>query len=319
MSFSLIGTGSAYPMHTVSNDELANMVDTSDDWIRTRTGIHSRHILTDETMTDIALRAARCAMEDAGIQPEELDLILFATVRGDYITPSMACVLQKGLGAHCPSMDINAACSGFLYALDVADGYFVRGRAKKALVVASEAMSRMTDWTDRATCVLFGDGAGAVVLTSGDDLLSIRVTASGNTDSLLIPQTKGLSPFAKGTDELACVHMNGQDVYKFAVSSMVRDITAVAEDAGVAQEDITYVLPHQANIRIIEAAKTRLRIRPDRYLTNIDRYGNTSAASIPILLDECNRRQMFQKGDLLALSAFGGGFTTGACMLRWCK
>lgn len=319
MSFSLIGTGSAYPAHTVSNDELANMVDTSDEWIRTRTGIHSRHILTDETMTDIALRAARCALEDAGVQPEELDLILFATVRGDYITPSMACVLQKELGAGCPSMDINAACSGFLYALDVADGYFARGHVKKALVVASEAMSRMTDWTDRATCVLFGDGAGAVVLTSGDDLLSIRITASGNTDSLLIPQTKGLSPFAEDEARLACVHMNGQDVYKFAVSSMVRDITAVAEDAGIAQADIDYVLPHQANIRIIEAARARLHIRPDRYVTNIDRFGNTSAASIPILLDECNRRQMFHKGDLLALSAFGGGFTTGACVLRWCK
>jgi 3-oxoacyl-[acyl-carrier-protein] synthase-3 len=177
----------------------------------------------------------------------------------------------------------------------------------------------MTDWTDRATCVLFGDGAGAVVLTSGDDLLSIRITASGNTDSLLIPQTKGLSPFAEDEARLACVHMNGQDVYKFAVSSMVRDITAVAEDAGIAQADIDYVLPHQANIRIIEAARARLHIRPDRYVTNIDRFGNTSAASIPILLDECNRRQMFHKGDLLALSAFGGGFTTGACVLRWCK
>ncbi len=159
MSFSLIGTGSAYPAHTISNDELANMVDTSDEWIRTRTGIHSRHILTDETMTDIALRAARCALEDAGVQPEELDLILFATVRGDYITPSMACVLQKELGAGCPSMDINAACSGFLYALDVADGYFARGHVKKALVVASEAMSRMTDWTDRQSGI--GDWVGA--------------------------------------------------------------------------------------------------------------------------------------------------------------
>ena len=319
MSFSLIGTGSAYPAHTLSNEQLSQMVDTSDEWITTRTGIHSRHILTDETLTDLVVRAARSALQDADVKPEELDLILCATVRGDSITPSEACILQKELGACCPSMDINAACSGFLYALDVADGYFARKRAKKVLVVAAEAMSRMTDWTDRASCVLFGDGAGAAVLCVGDDLRSIRITACGNTESLVIPNVRGLSPFTQEGETLACVHMNGQDVYKFAVSSMVRDIDAVAADAGIAQEDIDYVLPHQANIRIIDAARSRLRIRPDRYLTNIDRFGNTSAASIPILLDECNRKQMFRKGDLLVFSAFGGGFTTGACVLRWSK
>ncbi len=319
MSFSLIGTGSAYPARSVTNDELSQLVDTSDAWIKTRTGVRDRHILGDETLTQIVHRAAQLALEDAGVAPQELDLILCATVRNDYITPSMACVLQKNLGASCISMDVNAACSGFLYAMDVADGYFARKRVKKVLVVAAEAMSKLADWKDRATCVLFGDGAGAVVLSEGDDLLSLRITASGNTESLYIPHVEGNCPFTQHAKTQPFVYMNGQDVYKFAVSSLCHDLTAVIEDAGLSQEEIDYVLPHQANSRIIDAAKGRLRIDPERYLTNIEHFGNTSAASIPILLDECNRAQIFRKGDLLAFSAFGGGFTTGACVLRWSK
>ncbi|HMM32889.1 MAG TPA: 3-oxoacyl-ACP synthase, partial [Clostridia bacterium] len=194
MGFSLIGTGSAYPARRVTNDELSKLVDTSDEWIRTRTGVKERRVLTNETLGDIAYEAAKRALADAGIEPKELDLIVCATIRNDYITPSLACVLQKRLGASCMSLDINAACSGFLYALDVADGYFARKRVKKALVVAAEAMSKMVDWTDRATCVLFGDGAGAAVLTEGDDLLSLRVSADGNTESLGIPNIEGKSP-----------------------------------------------------------------------------------------------------------------------------
>ncbi|HWR18240.1 MAG TPA: beta-ketoacyl-ACP synthase III [Clostridia bacterium] len=319
MSFSIIGTGSAYPTRCVTNDELATLVDTSDNWIRTRTGVMERRVLTSETLEDIAYDAAMHALEDAKIAPEELDLILCSTIRNDYITPSLACMLQRRLKATCISMDINAACSGFLYALDVADGYFARKRAEKVLVVSAEAMSKMLDWTDRATCVLFGDGAGAVVLTEGDDLLSLRLTASGNAESLGIPNIEGNSPFSKVLGRPQTVYMTGQDVYKFAVNALCQDLEAVIEAADVKQEDIAYVLPHQANTRIIEAAINKLKISGDRYLINIDRFGNTSSASIPILLDECRRKNKFSKGDLLAFSAFGGGFTSGACILRWCK
>lgn len=317
MSFSLIGTGSAYPARCVTNDEMAKLVDTTDEWIRSRTGVCERRVLTDESLGDIAYDAAVRALEDAGVTPGELDLIVCATIRNDFITPSLACVLQMRLGATCQSMDVNGACSGFLYALDVADGYFARKRVKKVLVVAAEAMSKMLDWTDRATCVLFGDGAGAAVLAEGNDLLSIRLSASGNTQSLGIPNIEGSCPFSLLQERPQHVFMNGQDVYKFAVNALSDELEAVIEQAGVRQEEIAYVLPHQANRRIIEAAIGKLNISREKYLTNIARFGNTSAASIPLLLDECRRKNIFHPGDLLALSAFGGGFTTGACVLRW--
>ncbi len=319
MSFSILGTGSAYPKRVVSNDELSTMVDTSDEWIRTRTGVSERRILTDETLIDIARLAASHALDDAGITASELDLILCATIRNDYITPTLACMLQKELGATCPAMDVNAACSGFLYAMDVADGYFARKRVKKVLVVAAEAMSKMADWTDRATCVLFGDAAGAAVLGEGEDLLSLKVTASGNDEHLVIPNVQGNSPFSNQPRRDPYVYMNGQEVYKFAVSSICQDLSAVISAAGLTPEQIHHVLPHQANSRIIEAAKGRLSIPADRYHMNISRFGNTSAASIPVLMDELSRAGAFKKGEYLALSAFGGGFTTGACVLRWCK
>ncbi|MEL7608723.1 MAG: beta-ketoacyl-ACP synthase III [Bacillota bacterium] len=319
MGFSLIGTGSATPSRTVTNDELSRLVDTSDAWIRTRTGVRERHVLTDENLSDLVFRAGSAALLDAGVQAGELDLILCSTVRNDFMTPSMACTLQKALGATCIGMDINAACSGFLYALDVAVSYFARGRVKKVLVVAAEAMSRLADWRDRATCVLFGDGAGAVVLTEGDGLRSIRVTASGNTELLTIANVQGNCPFTKSAPRDPFLYMNGPEVFKFAVSSMCQDLAFVIAEAGLKPEQIDYVLPHQANIRIIEAAKARLGIPDERFLCNMDRYGNTSSASIPILMDECNRAGRFKTGDLLALSAFGGGLTTGACVLRWGK
>lgn len=317
MSFSLIGTGSAVPARKVTNDELARMVDTSDEWIRTRTGVAERRVLTDETLYDLVLAAARAALEDARVGPDELDFILCATVRGDWITPSMACALQKGLGASCPALDINGACSGFLYALDVADGYFARKRARKVLVVACEALSLLTDWADRATCVLFGDAAGAVVLSEGEDLLALRLNAAGNTEHLVIPNVTGNSPFSPREQRPSYIYMNGQEVYKFAVSSMCADIAAVLADAGVSQEEVGHVLPHQANRRIVEAAITRLAIPHGKYLMNMERFGNTSAASIPLLLDENRRAGTFHKGELLVFAAFGGGFTSGACVLRW--
>ncbi len=321
MSFTIKGTGSAVPKLTVTNEDLSRMVDTSDEWITSRTGVKERRVLSDETLTELALEAARQAMDDAGAEPEELDLILCATIRGDILSPSMACLLQGQLGADCPSMDVNAACSGFMYALDVAAAYFDSGRAKKALVVAAEALSPVVDWTDRATCVLFGDAAGAVVLEAGDDLLAIRLQARGTPTPLRITGFPARSPFIKAEpgrgDESAKVYMNGQEVYKFAVGAMTGGLREVIGLAGLNEGDVDWVLPHQANIRIIEAAKQRLGIAPDRFLHNMERYGNTSAASIPVLLDECRRAGRFRPGEVLAMSAFGAGLTSGACVIRW--
>jgi len=196
-SFTLLGTGSRLPKQAVTNDELSTFLDTSDEWIRTRTGIRRRHLLKEEKLIDIALPAAQQALESSGTKAEELDLIICSTLQGDFVSPAFACVVQKYLGATCPAFDINAACSGFVYALDVAAGYFARGRVKKVLVIAAEAMSRFVDWSERSTCVLFGDGCGAVVLGEGDDLLSIRLTADGNDQSLVIPHEKGSCPYTQ--------------------------------------------------------------------------------------------------------------------------
>ena len=319
MSFNIIGTGSAYPQCAKSNEELSQFIETSDEWITTRTGIKNRYVSTSESISDFAEQAAKKALENAAVSAEELDLIICATIRGDYITPSLACVLQKRLGAVCPAFDVNAACTGFLYALDIALGYFERKRAKKILIVAAEEMSKLVDWKDRSTCVLFGDGAGAVVLSQGDGLLSIKLSASGSEDILKIESTAGNSPFAEDRQLNPFLFMNGKEVYKFAVAAMCGDLEEVIKEAGLSQQEIDFVLPHQANSRIIETAKSKLNIPPERYRTNIERFGNTSSASIPILLDELNRAGELEPGNLLALSAFGGGLTTGACVIQWKK
>lgn len=319
MSFTVLGTGMAVPSRVVTNSELAGIVDTSDEWITTRTGIKKRHVITSETATDLCKEAALKALCDAGVSASELDLIICATIRGDYITPSQACVIQKEIGAACPSFDLNGACSGFVYALDVADSYFKAGKIKKALIVAVDCLSSVTDYTDRSTCVLFGDGGGAVVLGEGDDLLSINLTAKGNTDFLYAPSSRASSPFNNAEAHDPLVRMNGQEVYKFAVFSLVRGIKKAAKDAGIDTEQIDYVLPHQANIRIIETAAAKLGIPYSKYLTNIAEYGNTSAGSIPILLDESAKAGKFKKGDLIALCAFGAGLTSGSAVIRWNK
>lgn len=319
MSFRILGTGKALPEFVLTNQHLSTFLDTSDEWITTRTGIKERRILTDRTITDLAISAAREALADAAVAPEELDMLLCATISGDYLTPSLACLVQREIGAKCPAYDINAACSGFIYALDAAAGYFARKKAKKVLVIAIEAMSRLADWQDRTTCVLFGDGGGAVVLGEGDDLLSIFLSAQGNADILNIPGHGGNCPFQEKEKEESFLYMNGQEVYKFAVNAICHDLRFVVNEAGITEDDVTYVLPHQANMRIIEAAQHRLGIAKDKYVTTIAQYGNTSAGSIPLILDNLNKSGKLKNGDLLAMSAFGGGLTTGACLLRWNK
>lgn len=320
MSFTILGTGMAVPKYSMTNDEMSKIVDTSDEWIRTRTGIQQRRICTTETITDLTVEASLKALDEAKVDPKELDLIICATLRGEYITPSQACVIQSKIGAVCPAFDVNAACSGFVYALDVADSFFSSGKVKKVLVVGFENLSNITNWEDRSTCVLFGDGGGAVVLGEGDDLLSIHTTAKGNPDVLYAPRGENCSPFYKHESEKPHIHMNGNEVYKFAVTSMVRGIRKAVKDAGLKMEDVTYVVPHQANLRIIDAAAERLGAVPrENYLCNIQNYGNTSAGCMPIVLDEANKAGKFKKGDIIAMCAFGGGLTTGSCVIRWGK
>lgn len=321
MSFTILGTGSALPERIVTNEELSRMVDTSDDWIRSRTGIGQRRVCSNESLTDLAYQAALQALEDSRCQANELDLIICATISADYATPSLACVLQMRLGARCPAFDVNAACSGFLYGLDIAAGYFARNPQQKILLVGADAMSKLVDWQERSTCVLFGDGAGAAVLGPGDDLLTIQLGAKGDIAPLYVPNGWGNSPFyqAKEQHQTSYLVMDGQEVFRFAVTSMVQTVEQVLQRAGVRKEEIAYLLPHQANIRIIDAAVSRLKLPQEKCLTNIALRGNTSAACVAILLDEQNRAGRFQKGDLLVLTAFGGGLTTGACILRWNK
>ncbi len=319
MSFHIIGTGSAVPENIVTNADLAKIIDTSDEWITTRTGIKERRICTSENITDLAVSAARSALENANVSASELDMILCSTVCGEFFTPSLACCVQKQIGAPCMAFDINAACTGFIYALDIAATYFDAGKANKILIIAAETMSKLLNWEDRATCVLFGDGAGAVVLEKGDGLLSIKLSARGNTDHLKISTRTMHSPFDTREVKDSYLSMNGQEVYKFAVSVFCKDLLDVITLANLSEDDIDFVLPHQANMRIIEAAKDRLNIKSENYLSNMAKYGNMSSASIVVLLDEANRENRFQNGDLLALAAFGGGFTNGACIIRWGK
>ncbi len=317
MSFTITGTGSALPPHVVTNDDIAAVLDTSDEWIHTRTGIRQRHVLQgDETVTGIALEAAQNALQDAGVTAEELDFILCATIGGDYITPSLGSVLQAEIGAECPAMDVNAACSGFMYALEVAAGMFARGSVKKMLVVAAEGLSRIVDWGDRATCVLFGDGAAAVVLEPGDDLLYLRLTSQGWAEPLHYPFPEGNCPGKTNVGHKFLV-MNGQEVYKFAVNNVAANVEKALADTGISKDEIDHVVLHQANLRIIEAAQRRIGIPAERYTTNVGEVGNISAVSIPMLLDKCKREGRFAPGDMLLLGGFGGGLTTGTAIMKW--
>jgi len=316
MSFRILGTGSYLPKKTVSNDELSGMFETSDEWIKQRVGISSRHVCTTETTTDLAHSAALSALEMSQVRPDELDMIICATVSADNAAPSVACAVQAILGAKCPAMDINAACSGYIYALDTAAGFFARG-AKRILVIGAERLTRLLDWTDRGTAVIFADGAGAMVLGEGDSYLSSKLYARGNDTVLFIPNHLGESPYYANTSAKPYIYMNGQETFKFAVNAMCTDLPEVAQAAGKTIEDFDWIIPHQANSRIIDAAVRKLGIRPERCYSNIDRVGNTSAASIPILADELIRSGKPRDGDIIAMCSFGAGLTSAACVVRW--
>lgn len=315
----IIGTGSARPSLTVTNAMLENFLDTSDEWIVSRTGIHERRVISSEKLEDLAATAADRAMENAGVTPDQIDFILCSNVVNEYVTPGLGCIIQGKIGATCPTMDINCACTGFIYALDVAEAYLATKDIKNILIVCAEEPSRMMNWKDRSSCILFGDAAGAVVVTKGDDLKSIRLSTHCKVEALYQQRRLQPTPFVTKEEHDGGVVMVGQDVFKLAVSSSIRDIDKVLAMAGITADDIDLYVLHQANIRIIEAIQHFVQQDKSKFPINLDKYGNTSSASIPALLDDLNRGGKLKAGDMLLLSAFGAGFTTGACVLRWSK
>jgi 3-oxoacyl-[acyl-carrier-protein] synthase-3 len=318
----IAGTGSYLPEKLLTNDDLAKFVDTSDEWITTRTGIRERHIAADgETTCDLAYHASLRALEAAGVAPQDLDLIVLGTTTPDLIFPSTACLLQHRLGANgCAAFDVNAACSGFVYALTVADKFIRSGAAKTVLVVGAETLTRMIDWSDRGTCVLFGDGAGAVVLKADPDtgILSTHLHADGSKKELLWSPV-GVSVGFKPDEPNAGLRlmMTGNEVFKHAVKALDSVVEEALEANGLDRHQIDWLIPHQANLRIIEATAKRLDMPMERVVVTVDRHGNTSSGSVPLALDEAVRTGKVQRGQLLLLEAFGGGFTWGSALLRY--
>ena len=316
--FHIIGTGMYVPERVVTNDELATMVDTNDEWIRQRVGIAERRVSTEEWTSGMAYKAALAALENANCKPEDLDYIITATVSGETVSPSTACMVQKLLGATCPALEINAACSAFLFLLETAAGLFARKKANKILVVGAERLSGIMDWSDRGTCIIFGDGAGAAVLSNDvDGYLDSVVTVQGNDEVIKIPTAIGCSPFFTKENDSPYIHMMGQETFKYAVSSICSDVNTLLAQNNLTLDDIKYIVPHQANKRIIDFAAKRLKTSEDKFFLNIERYGNTSSASIPIALDELNRAGKLKRGDYIILTAFGGGLANAACLIRW--
>ena len=316
MSFRILGTGMSVPERIVKNDELANYVETNDEWIKQRVGIAERRVATTETCADMAEKAAKAALENAGVKPEELDLIIASTVSGDYASPSLSCLVQKRIGATCMAFDISAACSAFMFLLETAAGYFARGH-KKVLLVSSEKLSKLVDWSDRSTCVIFGDGAGAAVLGEGDSYFDSVFNVTGDEEVIRIPTYAGNSPFSALEPEKPVIHMAGQETFKYAVNAIVHDIKTLLERNSISPDEVKYVVPHQANKRIIDAASRRLGIPYEKFVVDIDKYGNTSSASLPIALDELWRSGELKRGDLVVFTAFGGGLADAACLIRW--
>lgn len=317
----IVGTGGYLPEKVLTNLDLEKMVETSDEWIRERTGIRQRHIAAEnETTCDLAEKAARQALEAADLAPEELDLIILATTTPDKIFPSTATMLQARLGNHgAPAFDIQAVCSGFVYALSVADQFVRAGSAKKVLVVGAETLSRITNWQDRNTCVLFGDGAGAVVLTASKEpgILSTHIHADGQYETLLhVPS--GPSKLPK-TDEIAerTMQMKGNEVFKVAVNTLSKVAKETLEANGLKKEELDWLVPHQANLRIIKATAKKLGLNDDQTVVTVDRHANTSSASVPLALNEAVRDGRIKRGETLLLEAFGGGFTWGAALIKY--
>lgn len=318
----IAGTGSHLPAKVLTNDDLSKIVDTSDEWIRTRTGIRERHVASEgETTSELGYQAALKALQAAGVEASEVDLIIVGTTTPDLIFPSTACLIQHKLGiAGCPAFDVNAACSGFVFALSTADQFIRAGTAKTALVIGSETLTRMVDWTERTTCVLFGDGAGAVVLKADGEtgILSTHLHADGGKKELLwnpVGVSVGFQPDQPNAG--VRIQMSGNEVFKHAVKALDSVVDEALDANGLDKHDLDWLIPHQANLRIIEATAKRLDMPMEQVIVTVDRHGNTSSGSVPLALDEAVRSGKVQRGQLLLLEAFGGGFTWGSVLLRY--
>ena len=322
-----LGTGYYLPEKVLTNADLEKIVETSDEWITERTGIKERRLAEDDVpMSTLAQNAAERALENAGVKAEELDLIIVATLTSDRIIPSTACMLQTRLGAtHAAAFDLSAACSGFVYAAMTASQFIKTGVYKKALVVGAETLSKYINWEDRNTCVLFGDGAGAAVLGQVEDgygILSFDLGSDGSGgDAIQIPSSGSLMPVSKESIDkrLNLIHMDGRETFKFAVKAMGRTVETSLKKIDMPKEQIDWLVPHQANIRIIQSAAKRLSMPMEKVVVNIHKYGNMSAACIPIALAEAAAEKRFKKGDIVALSGFGAGLTWASCIMRWSK
>ena len=317
----IAGTGRHLPEKILTNADLEKMVDTTDEWIKSRTGVERRHIVADdETTLDLAEGAARQAMDAAGVGPDDIDLVIVGTTTPDQVFPNVGCLLQARLGIHgCAAFSIEAACTGFVYALGVGDKFVRSGEAKNALIIGAETLSRITDWTDRTTCVLFGDGAGAVVLQPAAEpgIISTHLHADGKyKDLLYYPSGVSKKPddFHAGRD---AVRMIGSEVFKVAVKTLERIVDETLEKNGITKSDIDWLIPHQANIRIIQATAKKLKMPMERVIQTVQDHGNTSTASVPMALDVAVRDGTIKRGDLLLLEAFGGGFTWGSALIRY--
>ncbi len=322
MSFAKIaGTGSYLPDNIVTNKDLEKKVDTSDEWIRERTGIEQRHIAPDGVYTvDLAEQAARNAMDAAGVSKDDIDLIIVATTTPDRVFPSTACLLQQRLDIHgCAAFDVQAVCTGFVYALGIADRFFKGGDTKCALIVGAETLSRIVDWSDRSTCVLFGDGAGAVVLKASDEpgILSSHMHADGSYENLLTVNYGVSTGKDLLLEESGGIVMKGNEVFKMAVNTLGRIVDETLEYNQLDKTDIDWLVPHQANLRIINATAKKLRMSKDHVVVTVNKHGNTSAASVPLALDTAVRDGRIKRGEVLMLEAFGGGFTWGSALVRY--
>lgn len=319
MHFKITGTGSYLPEKILTNDDLSAMVETSDEWITQRVGISERHVSTHESAADMAIEAAKAALLSSGTDPQELELVIAATLSGDTVCPTVAGWVGKALNVTCPAFDLNSACSGFVFALETAAGFFARG-VKKALVIGTERLSKLVDWTDRSTCVIFGDGAGAAVLEAcGEDegMLASVLHTMGGDDVINIFDFPGISPFYEIKERKLGIKMEGQATFKFAVNAFTHDITEACARAGIAVEDLDWVIPHQANLRILSMAAKKLGLPQEKVYTNLSKVGNMGAASVPCALDWIRREGKLKPGDKVAIAAFGGGLSDGAIVFRW--
>ncbi len=320
MTTRIVGTGSYVPEQTVTNDDLAKIVETNDEWIRSRTGIGERRIATAETNSFMAAEAAKRALDQAGMAPEDVDLILLATSSPDYCFPNGACEIQEQIGAvNAAGFDISAACTGFVFALNTAHAFIQAGIYRTALVVGSDVLSKLLDWTDRGTCVLFGDGAGAVVVQASErGVIGVKMHSDGQKGGVLTCGSRTNGNFLLGKKpELGYMTMDGQAVFKFAVKKVPEIIRELLEENNTPLEEVRYFVLHQANYRIIESVAKRLKVDTDKFPANMEHYGNTSGGSVPLLLDEMNRKGMLKPGDKIVLSGFGAGLTWGATLVEW--